>query len=54
MIWLRARRIAVTELRDTLALVFLALNLAALPSLAAGGGSLRPALLPALRGVAAS
>ena len=48
VVWLRARRVALTQLRDTLAIVFLVLNLAAVPSLAAGGGSLSLALLPVL------
>ena len=45
VIWLRARQMALSQLRDTLAVVFLALNLAAVPSVVAGGGSIGPALL---------
>jgi uncharacterized membrane protein YfcA len=48
VIWLRARRATVTELRDTLAVVFLALNLAAIPSVARHGGAIPAAVLPAL------
>jgi uncharacterized membrane protein YfcA len=46
VIWLRARRVTLVQLRDTLALVFLAMNAAAVPSLIAGEGSI-PAELPA-------
>jgi uncharacterized membrane protein YfcA len=48
VIWLRARQATLTELRDTLAIVFFALNLAAIPSLATRGGSIPAVLLPAL------
>jgi hypothetical protein len=48
VIWLRARRATLIELRDTLAVVFFALNLAAIPSLATRGGSIPAVLLPAL------
>ena len=48
VIWLRARQATLTELRDTLAVIFLALNLAAIPSLATRGGKIPIALLPAL------
>jgi uncharacterized membrane protein YfcA len=48
VLWLRARRVGLAQLRDTLAIVFLVLNLAAVPSLAAGGGSISPALLAVL------
>jgi uncharacterized protein len=48
VIWLRARRVGLTQLRDTLAIVFLGLNLAAVPSVAAGGASVPLALLALL------
>jgi uncharacterized membrane protein YfcA len=48
VIWLRARDATLTQLRDTLAIVFLALNLAAIPSLAARGGTIPVLLVPAL------
>jgi hypothetical protein len=38
VVWLRARRTTLAQLRDTLAIVFLR-NLAALPSLAVRGGA---------------
>jgi uncharacterized membrane protein YfcA len=40
VIWLRARGVTLTELRDTLAVVFLALSMVGIPSLAARGGSI--------------
>lgn len=48
VIWLRARHATLTELRDTLAVIFLTLNLAAIPTVAAQRGSLPSTLLPAL------
>jgi uncharacterized protein len=48
VIWLRARRATITELRDTLAVVFLGLNLIAIPTVAARGGRIPAALVPAL------
>jgi uncharacterized membrane protein YfcA len=46
--WLSARGATLTQLRDTLAIVFLSLNAAAIPSLATRGGTIPAALLPAL------
>lgn len=46
--WLYARGATLTQLRDTLAIVFLTLNVAAIPSLAARGGTIPPVLIPAL------
>lgn len=40
VIWLRARGVTLTQLRDTLAVVFLALSMVGIPSLAARGGSI--------------
>lgn len=48
VIWLRSRLATLAQLRDTLAVVFLALNTAAIPSVAAHGGSIPVALLPAI------
>jgi uncharacterized protein len=48
VIWLRARHTTLAQLRDTLALIFLTLNLAAIPSIAAHGGTIPSTLLPAL------
>lgn len=48
VIWLRARHVTLTQLRDTLAIIFLALNLAAIPSIATQGGTIPTTLLPAL------
>lgn len=48
VIWLRARHATLTQLRDTLAIIFLALNLAAIPSIAAHGGTIPAEILPAL------
>jgi uncharacterized membrane protein YfcA len=48
VIWLRARQATLAQLRDTLALIFLTLNLAAIPSVAAHGGTIPHTLLPAL------
>ena len=48
VVWLRARGVAVVELRDTLAVVFLVLNLAAVASIAARGGAIPGVLVPAL------
>jgi uncharacterized membrane protein YfcA len=48
VIWLRARGATIVELRDTLAAVFLALNLTAIPSVAAQGGTTRVDTLAAL------
>lgn len=48
VIWLRARQATLTQLRDTLAIVFLTLNVAAIPSLTTHGGSISTALLPPL------
>jgi H+/Cl- antiporter ClcA len=50
VIWLRARHATLTQLRDTLAIIFLTLNLAAIPSVAAHGGTIPGELLPALAG----
>jgi uncharacterized membrane protein YfcA len=50
VIWLRARQATLTQLRDTLAVIFLALNLAAIPSLTTHGGAVPTTLLPALAG----
>lgn len=46
--WLRGQDATFTQIRDTLAVIFLTLNLAAIPSLAARGGTIRAALVPAL------
>jgi len=47
VIWLRARGATLTQLRDTLALIFLTLNLIAIPSLTTRGGSIpAAAILP--------
>jgi uncharacterized membrane protein YfcA len=48
VIWLRAQRATLTQLRDTLAIIFLTLNLAAIPSIATQGGTIPTALLPSL------
>lgn len=48
VIWFRARETTLTQLRDTLAIIFLALNLAAIPSLATRGGTIPATLLPPL------
>jgi uncharacterized membrane protein YfcA len=48
VVWLRARRATLAQLRDTLAIIFLTLNLAAIPSVAAQGGTIPSMLLPAL------
>jgi uncharacterized membrane protein YfcA len=45
---LRARRATFTQLRDTLAIIFLTLNLAAIPSVASHGGTIPTTLLPSL------
>jgi uncharacterized membrane protein YfcA len=45
---LSAREATLTQLRDTLAVIFLALNLVAIPILAARGGTIPALLLPAL------
>lgn len=50
VIWLRARHATLAQLRDTLALIFLTLNVAAIPSVAAHGGTIPRTLLPALAG----
>jgi uncharacterized protein len=46
--WLRARDATFTQLRDTLAVIFLTLNVAAIPSLASRGGTIAASLVPAL------
>jgi uncharacterized membrane protein YfcA len=46
--WLRARDATFTQLRDTLAVIFLTLNLAAIPTIAARGGKIPVTLIPAL------
>lgn len=52
VIWLRARGITVTQLRDTLAIIFMILNLIAIPSLTAHGGSIpAAAILPVAAGL---
>jgi uncharacterized membrane protein YfcA len=52
VIWLRARGITLTQLRDTLAIIFMTLNLIAIPSLTARGGSIpAAAILPAAAGL---
>lgn len=48
VLWLQARGATLVELRHTLALVFLGLNLLALPTLAAGGAHVDHAALGAL------
>jgi uncharacterized membrane protein YfcA len=48
VMWLRARDATFTELRDTLAALFLILNVAAIPSLATRGGTIPAVLVPAL------
>jgi uncharacterized protein len=48
VIWLRAREATLSQLRDTLAIVFLALNLAAIPTVATRGGTIPTAVVPAL------
>jgi uncharacterized membrane protein YfcA len=48
VIWLRARRATVAEIRDTLAIVFLVLNLAAIPTLHTQGAAPRASPLAAL------
>src|SRR4051794_5055607 len=48
VIWLRARGATVAELRDTLAAIFFALNLAAIPSVAGRGGAAQAGTLAAL------
>jgi len=48
VIWLRTRHATLTQLRDTLAIIFLALNLAAIPSITAHGGTIPTEILPAL------
>jgi uncharacterized membrane protein YfcA len=45
VIWLRARGVTLTQLRDTLAVVFLGLSLVGIPSLLARGGSIPPAAI---------
>ena len=52
VIWLRARGATLTQLRDTLAIIFLTLNLAAIPSLTTRGGSIpAAAILPTAAGL---
>jgi uncharacterized membrane protein YfcA len=46
--WLHARGTTLTQLRDTLAVIFLTLNLAAIPSLTTRGGTIPLVLAPAL------
>ena len=46
--WLRARDATLTQLRDTLAIIFLTLNVAAIPNLTSRGGSIPAALVPVL------
>lgn len=46
--WLRARDATFTQLRDTLAMIFLVLNMAAIPSLVSRGGTIPAVLVPAL------
>ncbi|MGZ6623653.1 MAG: sulfite exporter TauE/SafE family protein [Solirubrobacteraceae bacterium] len=46
--WLRAREATFRQLRDTLAIAFLSLNVAAIPSLATHGGTIAGELVPAL------
>ena len=46
--WLRARDATFTQLRDTLAIIFLTLNVAAIPNLTSRGGTIPAALVPAL------
>lgn len=54
VIWLRARGTTLTQLRDTLAIIFMALNLIAIPSLTARGGSISAAvILPTAGGLLA-
>jgi uncharacterized membrane protein YfcA len=54
VIWLRARGTTLTQLRDTLAVIFMALNLAAIPSLTTRGGSIPAvAILPTTAGLLA-
>jgi hypothetical protein len=54
VIWLRARGITVTQLRDTLAIIFMTLNLIAIPNLTAQGGSVpAAAILPISGGLLA-
>lgn len=45
VIWLRARGTTLTQLRDTLAIIFMTLNLIAIPSLTARGGSISAAVI---------
>ena len=52
VIWLRARGTTVTQLRDTLAVIFMILNLIAIPSLTTRGGSIpAAAILPLAAGL---
>jgi hypothetical protein len=54
VIWLRARGITVTQVRDTLAIIFMTLNLIAIPNLTAQGGSVPAvAILPISGGLLA-
>jgi len=46
--WLRARGVTLTQLRDTLAVVFLVLSMVGIPSLAARGGSIPGAAIAPL------
>jgi uncharacterized protein len=48
VVWLRAREATLTQLRDTLAVVFFALNLAAIPSVATQGGTIPAIVVAAL------
>jgi hypothetical protein len=48
VIWLRAQRATLIQLRDTLAIIFLTVNLAAIPSIATHGGTIPTALLPSV------
>jgi len=48
VMWLRARDATFTQLRDTLAIIFLMLNVAAIPSLATRGGAIPATLVPVL------
>ena len=48
--WLRARGADFAQLRDTLAVIFLVLNVIAIPGIASQGGSASPPALAALAG----
>jgi uncharacterized membrane protein YfcA len=48
VIWLRARQTPLAAMRDTLAIIFLVLNLIAIPSVAAHGASVPAVLVPAI------